>query len=643
MFRKKAAFLLCALLYGGFALTAQEIKTLTILHSNDLQSRLLPSGPLQDFTAKQAGDDSTRGGFIRLATVLRELRARNPESTLVLDAGDVMMGTLFHTVARQRGTEYRLLSMLGYDAVTLGNHEFDFGPDGLSRILQSAAQEYPLPKIVAANLQFDTTATGDDRLEALAESGAIAPYVIIEKAGLRIGVFGLLGNGAVAVIRNGAPLSFADAKLTAKRIAGKLRYDEKVDLVICLSHSGIHKAPNSSAWTGEDIFLARQVPEIDVVISGHSHTALQEPILIDGTVVVQAGTEARHLGELKLDIIAGEARFNSWRLIDIDDRIVPDAQSVAEVNAAMKTVTDSLLAPLGYDFDQIICETDFDLRRRTADSNIGNLVTDAMRHGVAAVDSMPDIAIEALGSLRADILRGETGVQQVADLFRVVPLGIGLSDEQPGYPLVKIWLTASDIKKALEIITSVYPIRGSSYYLQLSGIRFRYNLNRVLFDRVIDFQLGDEENGYRDVDMDSPRLYSVVMTSYIASFFPVIARGTAGMLDIIARDAHGNPVQDLRDALIDADPGTPGVQELKQWRVFIEYLRSFPDTDGDGIANIPADYKAARGRIVALRSWDPRLLFRNAGLPMWGITAISFFALLGITAVAIAVYRKFLR
>ncbi len=641
----KTRIIIFGLLISMTGLMAQSSKTLTILHTNDLQSRLLPSGPLQDFTMQQTGDDSTRGGLIRLATVLKELRARNPEATLVLDAGDIMMGTLFHTISRRSGTEFRLLSMLGYDVVTLGNHDFDFGPEGLLRILEAARQQQPLPAIVAANLEFDSTAAGDDGLEHFAQQGGIKPYVILEKNGLRIGIFGLLGNSAATVVRFAEPLSFADAKLTAKRIAGILRYDEKVDLIICLSHSGMHKRPNSAAWTGEDIFLAQQVPEIDVVISGHSHTALEEPILIDGTVVVQAGTEARYLGELELEMVEGTAQFKSWRLVEIDDRIPPDQETLRVVNAAREQVQDSVLTLVGYRFDQIICETNFDLRRREADSNLGNLVTDAMRHGVAKVDSagMPDMAIEALGSLRADILRGENGRQQVADLFRVIPLGSGLTDERAGYPLVKVWLTAKDIKMALEIITSVYPIRGSSYFLQLSGVRFRYNLNRVLFDRVIDFQLGDEESGYRDVDMDSPQLYSVVMTSYIASFFPIMTRATAGMIDIVAKDEQGQPLKDLRHALIDADPDKPGVQELKQWQVFIEHLRSFPDSDGDGIANIPADYKAARGRIVALRSWNPVLLYRNAGVPMWGITAITFFAVLGIVAVGVAVYRKFLR
>ncbi len=193
---------------------AQE-KKLTILHTNDLQSRLLPFGPNRDYTPEVLGDDHTIGGIARMATLIRALKAKSPESTLLIDGGDFLMGTLFHSITREAAPELRLMHALGYDAITLGNHEFDFRPEGLAQTIRAARGNNALPPLLLANVSFSGTDARDDGLEKLFAEGMVQPYRVIAKNGLKIGVFGLLGKDAAEVSPFAAPLRFDDPIATA--------------------------------------------------------------------------------------------------------------------------------------------------------------------------------------------------------------------------------------------------------------------------------------------------------------------------------------------------------------------------------------------------------------------------------------------
>ena len=149
-----------------------------VLHTNDWQSRLLGYGPNSDYSPDRLDNDPTVGGVARLATLLQQRRAAvQDEPVLTLDAGDFSMGTLFHTVAREEGGELRLLGALGYDATTLGNHEFDFRPAGLAQMIEAAAHAGDAPEvpILASNIHFSPHSPDDDALEALHRSGRIQP------------------------------------------------------------------------------------------------------------------------------------------------------------------------------------------------------------------------------------------------------------------------------------------------------------------------------------------------------------------------------------------------------------------------------------------------------------------------------------
>ena len=324
-------------------------RTFTILHTNDLHSNFIGLGPASDYTPFSTGDDKTLGGYARLAALIRQRKEARQGlgPVLILDDGDYSMGTAFGGAIRETGAELQLLSRMGYDATTFGNHEFDFGPDGLGQSIVVAAKAGHVPPIVASNTNFDEKAATLAELQRLAKDGVIRRHLVIERGGMRFGIFGLLGKEAVVYTQGGA-VSFPDAIETAKEMVNLLHEKEKVDVVICLSHGGVARGKDGKFTGGDDVRVAEAVPGIDVVISGHSHTALQEAIIVNGrTPVVQAGKYGQNLGELVITVDGGKLTVESYQLHPIDDTIAGDRAIADEIDGYKKTVTGVVFASRG--------------------------------------------------------------------------------------------------------------------------------------------------------------------------------------------------------------------------------------------------------------------------------------------------------
>lgn len=617
-------------------------KTLTILHTNDLQSRLLGFGPNRDYTPFTLNDDRTIGGMARMATAIKALKQKSPDATLVIDGGDVLMGTLFHTIAREESPELRLLSAMGYDAITLGNHEFDFRPLGLAQIINTAVAQGNIPALLCANAVFNAVDSADDSLQALFARGVVRPYQIFVRNGLRLGVFGVLGMAAAEVEPFAAPVTFADPIATAKRLVKTLKENEKVDVVICVSHGGVRWNAAANAWEGEDVALAAEVPELDVVVGGHSHTFLPQPIMVNNTPVVQAGSEGRYVGALNLQIANGTVTMQDYHTVAINDSITADRDIQALVDQYEEIITQKILRPYGFTFDQILVETDFDLKIKEDNSNLGDLVSDAIRWRIDQLEynpALPEtrtvIAVASNGLIRDDLWAGP---QQVSDLFRVVPLGIGEVDDAPGFGLVSFYLTAPEIKKAFEVVTTVYPRKGLDFFLQISGAKFRYNPNRVLFDRVVDIEIADSAGIFAPLDLSSrnKKFYKVGCDFFVGAFIKFVGDFTGGILTMVPKDRSGQPIVDLTKALVDAHPEVVGIQEAKEWTAFLEYVRRFPDTNGNNIPDMPERYRLPQGRLNRIESWNPVLFYSNATYLTWGATG----AILALLCVLVWLPRR---
>jgi len=625
---------------------AADGKMITIVHSNDLHSHLLGFSPNIDYTPSETGDDKTVGGWARIATVIRDVKQDRTNPVLVVDAGDFLMGSLFHMLSREEAFELRLMKAMGYDVVTLGNHEFDLKPAGLTRIL-TANQRDQIPFIVSSNAIFSSESEADDELEKVFAEGIVEPYLVLEKDGVRIGFFGLMGKGAAEVAPFASPVKFEDPVAAAKRMVKKLREGEKADIVVCLSHSGLSDNPEKS----EDEVLAREAPGIDIIISGHTHTKT-DVRKVNDTLVVQAWCYGRQLGVMDIDWDGGKVSLKDYRLIDINDSIGGDARITAMISGFEDRINEEVLAGEGFEFREIIARTPFKLEIVEDECNLGNLIADSIRWYINKYDSDLDdpankveVGVISNGVIRDDIEIGRTGDVAVCDVFRAIPLGIGFNDRASmGYPLITFYIYPSEMKKALEILTSVYPLKGGDYYLQVSGVKFSYNPNRMIFDRVTEIWLGAEENGYSllDYSKSNKRLIRVAADIYNATFLKVVGNFTWHFLDIVPKDRVGNPVDDLRSVRVDADKQAPGIQELKEYAGVLEYVRSFPDITGDGVPDIPEKYRGKLGRQLVEASWNPFKLLKRGTHVTW-IACGAIFIVLLIVILIIGLARHVIR
>ncbi|MFC2160021.1 bifunctional metallophosphatase/5'-nucleotidase [Acidobacteriota bacterium] len=632
-------FLLC-----GSTYSVSEEVTLTIVHTNDMHSHLLGYGPNIEYTPNKLGDEKTLGGWARIAAVISKIRAEKPNPVLVCDAGDFLMGSLFHLMSREKAFELELMSAMGYDAITLGNHEFDLTPNGLARILEFAAGSGHIPPVLLSNMIFNPESKEDDTLEALYNQNVIKPYRIFEKEGLKIGVFGLMGINAAEVAPFASPISFGDPIEEAKKMVSVLRDKEGADIIISLSHSGLNTKPKKS----EDEILAKKVSGIDIILSGHTHTLLEVPVVVNNTLIVQAGENGKNVGILDVIIKDGQVVLDQYESIEINDSIMGD-ESITNIIQSYEAEIDSeILSNYDMNFREIIAHTDFDLTIREDESPLGNLVADSIRWALNEVDSDPldlsskvTVSVMSNGLIRDSVLSGRTGDLAVCDVFRAVPLGIG-RDDSMGYPLISVYLYASEIKKALEVLTSISPLKGPDFFLQISGVKFAYNPLRMIFDRVTRIQIENKNGQYEilDYSLSNKTLYRVGADYYNASFLKFVGDFTMKILKIDPKDRNGQSIEDLENALVDADKKTPGVQELKEWNAVMDYIRSFPDTDGDGLPEIPEKYREKEGRIIIEKSWNPFKLLRRGTYVTWIPVLLFLLILTGIVFLVRFVLRK---
>ena len=620
-------------------------KALTIIHTNDMHSHFLGASPNIDYTPYTTGEDKTHGGWARLATVIKTVKKNRSNPVLVLDAGDFIMGTLFHMLSREQAFELKLLHMMGYDAVTLGNHEFDLKPGGLARILTSAHGSGQIPHVVISNVVFSQDSIQDDTLEKIFKQGIVKPFLVLQKDGLRIGLFGLMGKDAAEVAPFASPVTFEDPITAAEKMVKTLKETEKADIIICLSHGGLSEDKKRS----EDEILAEKVDGIDIIISGHSHTKTSGALQINDTIIVQAWEYGKQLGVLDVAFTNERLALKNYRPVAIDDTIRGDDNISNQIEAFEAAINRQVLENEDLSFREVIAETDFDLFLTTEESNLGNLIADSMRWFVlrndaaADRDSQTTVAVISNGVIRDPIVRGQTGRISVCDAFRAIPLGIGFDEaETMGYPLITLYVTPAELKKAFEILTSIYPLKGPDYFLQFSGARCIYNPNRMIFDRVTDIWLGDEENGFQRLDYsDSNRtLVRITADIYNATFLKVIGDFTWHILDIVPKDRSGNPIADLKKMRLDADKQKPGLQELKEWKAVMEYIQSFADTDGDGLPNVPDKYRGKLGRQVVDASWNPYKMLKRGTYVTWLTVLVMLMGICLVLATGWFVIRK---
>jgi len=604
------------------AAEANGKKTFTILHANDLHSAFLGLGPVSDYTPFTLNDDATRGGYARLATLIAQRKAARQAQgpVLVLEAGDYSMGTPFGAATRETGGELQLMFLMGFDAVTFGNHEFDLGPDGLGQSISVAAKAGRVPAIVAANIKVEGNDPTLADLQRLAKAGVIRRYLVIKRGGIRFGIFGLLGKEAVSVAVGAGAVTFADPIETAKEMVKLLRNTEKVDVIIALTHAGVVQGKDGRFTEGEDVALAKAVPGVDVVIGGHSHTCLREAIIVNGrTPVVQAGKNGDDLGELVLTLDGGKLTVDSCKLLPVNDTIPGDRAIAGEIDKLKQNVTKVVFASRGYSIDQPLAIAPQDLPNIFTDiaasTLLANLCADAFREATKA-----DIGFSINGLMRASLTRGKSGVQTVYDVFAVAPLGAGVVDNTPGSALMTGYFTGQDLKHLLEYWLVDNPTHPGEWFPRVSGMRFRYDLARPQYDAVTAIELGDLDRGYRAIDISGKdtRLYSLTCPSMLAPLIVAIPQLTKGKLMLVPKNKKGQPLKSKVAALelpantpeVLPPPGTldkdsvatttdhGAVREIKEWQAIMDHLHRLPVKSKGQLPIIPVDERAKEVRAI---------------------------------------------
>ncbi len=616
---------------------ALHARPLTIIHTADLHSHMSGSGPEVEYSPFSINDDSTLGGFSRIASRAAKIRNNSAAPVFMFDSGDFSTGTLYSSIDGSMSQELPLMRLMGYDAVTPGNHDFDRTPGGLAGAMVYGIKNGGIPVILIANIEFDQARTDDDSLEKLKKDGYIRSCWVFERDGIKIGVFGIMGRHAAGMSFGASPVRFSDPVEAAKEQVRTLRELQKVDLVVCLSHGGIHDAKPLS----EDEILAEKVDGIDVILGGHSHRLTGKPVMHGGTIIVNSGWRGEYMGLLDLDVNPGNVRLLSWRLEPVDDSMAGDTLVENKVISRRSQVDRHLVSMYGMSSQSILSRTDGTLGVDKGESSLGHLVADAIRwyagdqlKKVHDPDPRIDLAVEVNGSLKDGMQRGKSGLVSVADVYRAVPCGTWQGDS-----IVTFYVTGAEIRRALEVTASLVPLKGDDFCLQVSGIYFSYNPNRMILDRVRDVRLVHEDGTSDPVDISKGgrTLYRVALSMSNAGFLSILGGNTFGILEIVPKDRNGNRLADLSGAVIDRDLSREGIQDAPVWLALAHYLKRMPDRNADGITEILPVYFGSEKRMEKIATWNPVSLFKGAQWITWAGLAVNImlFSLFGLFVLAI--------
>lgn len=640
-----AVIMMCSLCVSS--VLAEDTKTnetsegVQILFTHDLHSRL------DEF---KSGEEMI-GGVARLKTAIDEKRAEN-EATFVLDGGDFSMGTLFQTIFQTQAAELTMLGRLGYDATTFGNHEFDYRPAGVVSMFESAMRNAEeddslvLPQFLIANIDWELNNDEEDQAiqQVLEEYGSTA-YTLIERNGINVGIFGVVGQDA----EDCAPESGIDfdSIIDSSKVVVEQLKEEGAELIVCLSHSGTWENEEDS----EDEQLAKAVPEIDVIISGHTHTELPEPIIHGDTIIASAGDYGRYLGEI--DLIPNEnGRWTlaNYQLNPMDESVEKDDAITAEVESYKKDIDSEYLSMFGYKANQVIAKNDIpftqmsDFGKELEEDTLGNLIADSYVYAVKEAEGEDyepiALAVTANGVVRDTF---QTGDITVSDAFNVSALGIG-ADGVVGYPLVSVWLTGAELKVAAEIDASVSSLMSAAQ-LYPSGMKWVYNPNRLILNRVTEVGLTGDTLEHTDVyyqdkmeEIEDDKLYRVIAGLYSAQMLGAVEDKSYGILSVTPKDKEGNVITDFEEHIIHDQDGN----EVKEWYALASYIDSFEENE-EGISVIPARYSESEGRKVEEDSLNPFKLLKNPNKIALVVYAIVIVLVLLIVLIVRVCYTKIQR
>lgn len=445
-----------------------------------------------------------------------------------------------------------------------------------------------IPDLVVCNVDWDGMkkaglSKGQKQIKSGFETYGVKDYVVIQKGDTKIAVTGAFGKDSLKCAPT-CELLFKDPVEAVKDTVEKIKKNEEVDMIVCVSHCGTWQDENKS----EDELLAKNVKNIDLIISGHTHSELKEPIQHENTYIVSCGEYGRNIGSLSMKQSSdGRWVLSSYELIPVSENIHPDEKTQNRIDELMDTVDTNYLADFGYTRDCVLTQNDIefnsleDLYLKHEESNLGQIIADSFAY---AADSV-DVAVVPSGTIRDTYTKGDITVEDVYNSFS---LGIG-KDGVAGYPLISTYLTGKELKLAAEVDASVSDFMTTAR-LYCSGLNFTYNPNRMILNKVTDCYL--TKDGQR-IEIQDDQLYHVVTDLYTGQMLGSVNKMSYGLLSLEPKDKDGNPIENLEDHIIKEDG-----KELKAWDAIARYMRSFDDADGDGISNVSKYYASTHDHKV---------------------------------------------
>ncbi|MBX2839200.1 MAG: 5'-nucleotidase/apyrase family protein [Gammaproteobacteria bacterium] len=467
--------------------------SLTILHTNDFHSRFEPISKYDSgCSAEDNAEGKCFGGYARLRSAIAAARERNPDALLV-DGGDQFQGSLFYTYYKGKAAA-EMMNTLQYDAMTVGNHEFDDGPEVLRGFMDSVG--FPV-------LMSNADVSNEPLL-----AGKLQKSTVIEKAGQKIGLIGLTPEDTDELASPGKNVTFSDPVAAVQSEVDKLTA-EGVGIVVVLSHSGYRV----------DLEVAGQVSGVDVIVGGHSNTLLSNtnekargpyPTMVGDTAVVQAYAYGKYLGELQVSFDdEGKVLSANGEPLLMDSTVVEDDEIVARVK--------ELAQPLDEIRSKVVAESAAAINGnrdqcRVQECEMGNLVADAMLDRVA--DQGVSIAIMNSGGIRASIDPGEVTMGEV---LSVLPFQNTLSTFQ---------LKGADLLSALENgVSQVEEVKGR--FPQVAGLKFSWDATKPANEGRIQSVMVNEGGTWTELDPD--KTYGLVSNNYV--------RGGGDGYDMFAENA----------------------------------------------------------------------------------------------------------
>ncbi|MEF9959447.1 MAG: 5'-nucleotidase C-terminal domain-containing protein [Niameybacter sp.] len=427
--------------------------TIKILHTNDVHANV-----------KDDGKEII--GFAKFATFIENEKANG--NVVVLDAGDMFQGLPFANM-EQGHSMVDIVNQVGYDAMTIGNHEFDFGADNLMSLITKL--NYP---VISANV-------------LKGEEQVVKPYIVKDFEDVKVGVFGMSTPETAFKTHpdNVVGYSFEDIVKTAKATVETLKETEKVDVVVMVSHLGLDEGDYTSD------LVAKGVEGIDVIVDGHSHTTLPEGRLVEETLIVSTGTALKDIGQVEIVVEDGKVVSKTPVLLDYAAfaEVAPKQEivdAIAKVEEAQKPILEKVVGTTAV---KLVGDREV---VRTGESNLGQLATNAMLDLTGA-----QVAITNGGGIRASI---EAGNITMNDMVTVFPFGNTIMVKE---------MKGSDILAALEYGVDSYPEQKGAFP-HTAGITFTLNAYKEVGNRVSDVKVAGEA-------LELDKMYTVATNDFMAA------------------------------------------------------------------------------------------------------------------------------